>query len=113
MAGRIGVGVKKLAKRSGLEAYQVSALIEAIRRAIADGERVQLTGLGSLERRKIAPREFTVSEVGNLVSQPSGQDAKIVKGERFSVAFKPSKSFRDDLTAGVYAIQDLGDEQGV
>ena len=65
----------------------LTATIESIMEAVADGEKVTLVGFGSFEPRKRSAREGRNPQTGKTISIP----------ETIVPAFAPGKGFKDKV----------------
>ncbi|GAA1937745.1 HU family DNA-binding protein [Nocardioides hwasunensis] len=86
--------VEDVATTSGLSTAQadaaVTAVLTAITRSVAGGERVTLPGFGSFERRERAARTGRNPQTGEAMEIAAGA----------SPAFKPATAFKAAVSAG-------------
>lgn len=81
--------IQDIAKKSGLQKKDVeiflSAFTDSITDALKSGEKVQLTGFGTFEVRKRAPRTIKSPQNGKNIDIP----------ESYCPVFKAGKSLKD------------------
>ena len=83
---------RDLAERTGFDTEMVERIIEEMKEAISNGERVQLTGLGSFTKTHLPARVFDKSGVEGF-----DRYEKVEKPKRPTVRFRVSKSFRREM----------------
>lgn len=85
--------IETIARETGLTAHQadaaLGAVLDAVTEAVADGNRVVLTGFGTFERRERAARSGRNPQTGEAMEIPAG----------VSPAFKPGAAFKQAVAA--------------
>jgi DNA-binding protein HU-beta len=94
MAGKADIVDQVAGRAEGLSKKQVAEAFDAIFDAIIDhlkkGERVQITGFGSLSVSERAARKGRNPATGQSINIPASRNAR----------FKPSKDLKDQLSKG-------------
>ncbi len=91
--GKKAIGPVMLAERIGVPSATVYKVIAGIKQAIVEGNRVQLTGIGSFIPKILAERTFNMPPINGRPAQT------VTKSRRRTLGFYVTDSCKEDLNA--------------